>query len=93
MNLMNETFHQVTPKCFLVKANYGLGRVTNNPLEKGSLRISAQERTHFRMQLISDKLRFFVQPCLTIQSQKRSINYINLFVLISLGEKLSNSSQ
>lgn len=91
MNLMNETFHQVTPKCFLVKANYGLGRVTN-PLEKGSLRISAQERTHFRMQLISDKLRFFVQPCLTIQSQKRSINYINLFVLISLGEKLSNSS-
>ena len=90
---MNETFHQVTPKCFLVKANYGLGRVTNNPLEKGSLRISAQERTHFRMQLISDKLRFFVQPCLTIQSQKRSINYINLFVLISLGEKLSNSSQ
>lgn len=89
---MNETFHQVTPKCFLVKANYGLGRVTN-PLEKGSLRISAQERTHFRMQLISDKLRFFVQPCLTIQSQKRSINYINLFVLISLGEKLSNSSQ
>lgn len=92
MNLMNETFHQVTPKCFLVKANYGLGRVTN-PLEKGSLRISAQERTHFRMQLISDKLRFFVQPCLTIQSQKRSINYINLFVLISLGEKLSNSSQ
>ena len=88
---MNETFHQVTPKCFLVKANYGLGRVTN-PLEKGSLRISAQERTHFRMQLISDKLRFFVQPCLTIQSQKRSINYINLFVLISLGEKLSNSS-
>lgn len=92
MNLMNETFHQVTPKCFLVKANYGLGRVTN-PLEKGSLRMSAQERTHFRMQLISDKLRFFVQPCLTIQSQKRSINYINLFVLISLGEKLSNSSQ
>lgn len=92
MNLMNETFHQVTPKCFLVKANYGLGRVTN-PLEKGSLRISAQERTHFRMQLISDKLRFFVQPCLTIQSQKISINYINLFVLISLGEKLSNSSQ
>ena len=92
MNLMNETFHQVTPKCFLVKANYGLGRVTN-PLEKGSLRISAQERTHFRMQLISDKLRFFVQPCLTIQSQKRSINYINLFVLISLGQKLSNSSQ
>lgn len=92
MNLMNETFHQVTPKCFLVKANYGLGRVTN-PLEKGSLRISAQERTHFRMQLISDKLRFFVRPCLTIQSQKRSINYINLFVLISLGEKLSNSSQ
>lgn len=89
---MNETFHQVTPKCFLVKANYGLGRVTN-PLEKGSLRISTQERTHFRMQLISDKLRFFVQPCLTIQSQKRSINYINLFVLISLGEKLSNSSQ
>ena len=89
---MNETFHQVTPKCFLVKANYGLGRVTN-PLEKGSLRMSAQERTHFRMQLISDKLRFFVQPCLTIQSQKRSINYINLFVLISLGEKLSNSSQ
>lgn len=89
---MNETFHQVTPKCFLVKANYGLGRVTN-PLEKGSLRISAQERTHFRMQLISDKLRFFVQPCLTIQSQKISINYINLFVLISLGEKLSNSSQ
>lgn len=89
---MNETFHQVTPKCFLVKANYGLGRVTN-PLEKGSLRISAQERTHFRMQLISDKLRFFVRPCLTIQSQKRSINYINLFVLISLGEKLSNSSQ
>lgn len=69
MNLMNETFHQVTPKCFLVKANYGLGRV-NNPLEKGSLRISAQERTHFRMQLISDKLTFFVQPCLTIQSQK-----------------------
>lgn len=92
MNLMNETFHQVTPKCFLVKANYGLGRVTN-PLEKGSLRISAQERTHFRMQLISDKLRFFVQPCLTIQSQKISINYINVFVLISLGEKLSNSSQ
>lgn len=92
MNLMNETFHQVAPKCFLVKANYGLGRVTN-PLEKGSLRISAQERTHFRMQLISDKLRFFVQPCLTIQSQKISINYINLFVLISLGEKLSNSSQ
>lgn len=89
---MNETFHQVTPKCFLVKANYGLGRVTN-PLEKGILRMSAQERTHFRMQLISDKLRFFVQPCLTIQSQKRSINYINLFVLISLGEKLSNSSQ
>lgn len=42
MNLMNETFHQVTPKCFLVKANYGIGRV-NNPLEKGSLRISAQE--------------------------------------------------
>ena len=92
MNLMNETFHQVTPKCFLVKANYGLGRVTN-PLEKGSLRISAQERTHFRMQLISDKLRFFVQPCLTIQSQKISINYINVFVLISLGEKLSNSSR
>ena len=92
MNLMNETFHQVAPKCFLVKANYGLGRV-NNPLEKGSLRISAQERTHFRMQLISDKLTFFVQPCLTIQSQKISINYINLFVLISLGEKLSNSSQ
>lgn len=92
MNLMNETFHQVTLKCFLVKAKYELGRVTN-PLEKGSLRISAQERTHFRMQLISDKLRFFVQPCLTIQSQKRSINYINLFVLISLGEKLSNSSQ
>lgn len=92
MNLMNETFHQVTPKCFLVKANYGLGRVTS-PLEKGSLRISAQERTHFRMQLISDKLTFFVQPCLTIQSQKISINYINLFVLISLGEKLSNSSQ
>ena len=92
MNLMNETFHQVTLKCFLVKANYELGRVTN-PLEKGSLRISAQERTHFRMQLISDKLRFFVQPCLTIQSQKRSINYINLFVLISLGQKLSNSSQ
>ena len=90
---MNETFHQVTPKCFLVKANYaGLGRVTN-PLEKGSLRISAQERTHFRMQLISEKLTFFVQPCLTIQSQKISINYINLFVLISLGEKLSNSSQ
>ena len=91
MNLMNETFHQVTPKCFLVKANYGLGRVTN-PLEKGSLRISAQERTHFRMQLISDKLRFFVQPCLTKKKKKRSINYINLFVLISLGEKLSNSS-
>lgn len=92
MNLMNETFHQVTPKCFFVKANYGLGRV-NNPLEKASLRISAQERIHFRKQLISDKLRFFVQPCLTIQSQKISINYINLFVLISLGEKLSNSSQ
>ena len=91
MNLMNETFHQVTPKCFFVKAYYGLGRV-NDPLEKASLRISAQERIHFRKQLISDKLRFFVQPCLTIQSQKISINYINLFVLISLGEKLSNSS-
>lgn len=89
---MNETFHQVTPKCFLVKANYGIGRV-NNPLEKGSLRICAQERTHFRMQLISDKLRFFVQPCLTIQSQKISINYINVFALISLAEKLSNSSR
>ena len=60
MNLMNETFHQVTPKCFFVKANYGLGRV-NNPLEKESLRISVQKRTHFRIQLISDKLRFFVQ--------------------------------
>ena len=92
MNLMNETFHQVTPKCFLVKANYGIGRV-NNPLEKGSLRISAQERTHFRMQLISDKLRFFVQPCLTIQSPKISINCIKLFFLVSLEEKLSNSSQ
>ena len=92
MNLINKTFHRVTSKCFFVKANYGLGRV-NNPLDKESLRISAQKRTHFRMQLTSDKLRFFVQLCLTIQSQNISSNYINLFVLISLGEKLSNSSQ